>query len=59
MSAADQVIRFSFADQEYEIATDLHGIMGLTAWIEAAPSKRWERPDYRRLRQRATRFTKE
>ena len=59
MSAANQVIRFSFADQEYEIATDLHGIMGLTAWIEAAPSKRLQRPDYRRLRQRATRFTKE
>ncbi|HFG8933728.1 TPA: DUF2550 domain-containing protein [Corynebacterium striatum] len=59
MSEGQSVLHFSLGGQEYEIASDSHGIMGLTAWIEAAPSKRQERLDYRQLRQRATRFAKE
>ncbi len=49
MSEGQSVLHFSFGGQDYEIASDSHGIMGLTAWIEAAPSKRQERLDYRQL----------
>lgn len=44
--------------KEYEIAFDLHGEMAFMAWIESAPSKRMERVDYRRLRERAERKDK-
>ena len=58
MSAATEVIRFRAKGKEYELASDAHGIMAFGAWVEAAPSKRQQRFDFRELRERATRQSK-
>jgi hypothetical protein len=42
-------------DVRYEFALDQHGLMALTAWVEAAPDIRHERIDYAALRDRITR----
>ena len=58
MSAATEVVRFRAKGKEYELASDAHGIMAFGAWVEAAPSKRQQRFDFRQLRERATRQSK-
>lgn len=58
MSDATEVVHFRTGDAEYELASDARGIMAFEAWVEAAPSKRQQRFDYKRLRQRATRQSK-
>ena len=58
MSAATEVVHFRAKGKEYELASDAHGIMAFGAWVEAAPSKRQQRFDFRELRERATRQSK-
>ena len=55
MTEATEAVHFQAAGQEYELATDLHGAMALNAWVESAPSKRLERVDIKRLRERVQR----
>ncbi|MDY3127727.1 MAG: DUF2550 domain-containing protein [Corynebacterium sp.] len=42
-------------DGEYEIAFTSHGLMAFGAWVEASPSRRMNRMQYRQLRDRAQR----
>ncbi|WP_459587880.1 DUF2550 domain-containing protein [Corynebacterium camporealensis] len=58
MSEASDVVHFRTGYKEYEIASDQHGMMAFCAWIEAAPSRRQEKVDFKRLQQRATRTSK-
>lgn len=58
MPEAAEVLHFRAGDREYEVASDLHGILALIAWIESAPSRRQEKQDFERLRSRATRYPK-
>ncbi|WP_347305100.1 DUF2550 domain-containing protein [Corynebacterium sp. SA-MJD20WY100] len=55
MTEATEAVHFQAAGQEYELATDLHGAMALNAWVESAPSKRLERVDIKKLRERVQR----
>ena len=58
MPEGEQVMQFSAHGVDYEFAAASHGIMALGAWVEAAPSKRKEKLDYRQLQKRATRYSK-
>ena len=59
MPEATEVLHFRAGEREYEFASDQHGILALTAWIESAPSRRQEKRDFKRLRSRATRYPKQ
>ena len=48
-------LRFVAKGVEYEIALTQHALMAFGAWVEASPSQRQERIDFRRLRDRAQR----
>lgn len=50
-----ELIRFISAGREYELACTQHALMAFGAWVEASPSQRREKIDFRRLRDRAER----
>ncbi|MDO5033169.1 DUF2550 domain-containing protein [Corynebacterium sp.] len=58
MPEGSHIVAFEVNGEKFELASDLHGIMAFGAWVEAAPSKRQERVDFREMRKRATRFPK-
>lgn len=49
------IIRFINGGVDHELACTQHALMAFGAWVEASPSQRKERIDFRRLRDRAER----
>ncbi|SQG64501.1 putative secreted protein [Corynebacterium renale] len=49
------IVSFTVGDVEWELSADLRTEMAFTAWVEAAPDVRQQRPDFHRLRDRVSR----
>lgn len=49
------IVTFEVGGRKWEMSADLRTEMAFTAWVEAAPDLRQERPDFHRLRDRVSR----
>ena len=55
ISPSQRVLGITVGDVDFEIACNQHAFMAFNEWVEAAPCERHERPNYRRLKNRAQR----